>query len=137
MRDNIVLGKGMNGTYYYPFEGETEVDGVIFGEIEYRNVIENGYLQLILTGGLIHLVLFLMLTIPAVFIGLFKSENQFSKACAIFIFLKLIDMLIFGLPMLTVHYILIWISIGICYSDEFLRKKDDEFTEVFQKIGLL
>jgi len=107
MNDNLILGKGMNGTYYYPFEGETEVDGVIFGEVEYRNVIENGYLQLMLSGGVMHVVLFLLLCIPAIYKGIFRSSNQFSKACAIFIFLKLINMLIYGLPMLTVHYILI------------------------------
>jgi hypothetical protein len=137
MNDNLILGKGMNGTYYYPFEGETEVDGVIFGEVEYRNVIENGYLQLMLSGGVIHVVLFLLLCIPAIYNGIFRSSNQFSKACAIFIFLKLIDMLIYGLPMLTVHYILIWISIGICFSSEFAKTKDEDIKDVFRKLGLI
>ena len=115
MVDNMVLGKGMNSIYYAPMP-EMAIDGIIIDPVEYRNIVENGYLQLLLTGGFIHIFLFLLVLLPAAFLGIFKSSNQFTKACGVLIFLWLIDMFVYGLPRLSIHYILIWICVGICYT---------------------
>jgi hypothetical protein len=131
------FGKGMNGTYYYPME-ETEMeDGVVFSDVVYRNVIENGYLQLLLTGGVINIVLFVALLLPGAFIGFFKSNNQFSKSCGIIVFLWLIDMFIYGMPELSVHYLLVWISVGVCYTPDIIKKSDRQLIQEFDeyKIG--
>lgn len=136
LKDNMVFGTGMNGTYYCPM-WEGEIDGEIFGATQYRNLIENGYLQLILTGGIVHIVLFLLVLLPAAIRGIFMSSNQFSKACGIVIFLRLIDMLFYGLPTLTLSYILIWICVGICYKTSITRMTDDEMRIEFKKVRLL
>jgi hypothetical protein len=137
MKGNILLGKGMNGTYFYPFYGTFEVDGVTFEEVDFRNIIENGYLQLMLTGGVLHVVLFLLILLPAALKGMFMSSNQFTKACGVLIFLRLLDMILFGLPTLSLPYILVWICVGICYKPSIRRLKDDEILTEFEKIGLL
>ena len=109
-----IFGKGYNGKYFCPNVGDvTDVTGM-----GYRDIIETGYLQIILTSGLIGLGLLVLILVPAVFLGLFKSKNVLSKAAAIWIFLWIIyEYPTVGVAF-TMHYILVWISVGICYSSK-------------------
>jgi len=132
---SMVFGKGMDGTYYCPIEGEVTSDGVVISDVTFRNVIENGYLQLLLKGGIVYIVLFLLVLIPAAFYGIFRSSNQFTRACGFMVFLWLIDMLIYGLPTLCLHYIIVWICVGFCYKKSIRNKTDGEIQEEFQKIN--
>jgi hypothetical protein len=136
MEDHMVFGKGMNGTYYYPMEETEQDDGIIYPEEEYRNNIENGYLQLLLTGGIVHVVLFLLILLPAAINGIFRSQNQFSMAAGVMVLLWLIDMCIYGLPTLSFHYILVWICVGICYKTSIRNKTNDEIRSEFQELNL-
>jgi len=136
LKDDMTFGNGMNGTYYCPMI-DSELDGATFGAVEYRNIIENGYLQLLLTGGIVHIVLFLLILMPAAFLGLFMSSNQFAKACGMLIFLRLIYMFLFGLPVINLAYILVWISVGVCYKRSIRRMTNDEVKDEFLKIELL
>ncbi len=112
MQNNMWWGRGMDGTYYCPLVTEdTNVDAV-----EYRDLIECGYLQVILKGGYINLFLFLAVMVPALFLGLFDSRNVFTKACGVIIVLWLIDMGPYGIPSMSVKYILVWICVGVCYN---------------------
>ncbi len=133
MSDNLLFGKGLKGTYYFPMP-ELEIDGLVYGEVEYRNIIENGYLQLLLTGGIIHILLFILILLPAAILGLFFSNNQFSQACGIIIFLWLLDMVIYGLPRLSLNYIVVWISVGICYMQSIRKLNNQEIMSEFEKI---
>lgn len=137
MNDFMLFGKGMNGTYYYPIKEQEQDNDVSFSEVEYRSSIENGYLQLLLNGGIIYIVLFIMVMIPAAFNGIFRSSNQFTKACGITILLWLVDMFIFGLPTLSLHYIIIWICIGFCYKKSIRDKTDKDIKIEFNKISVL
>src|SRR5690606_40977898 len=82
----------------------------------FRHVIETGYLQMILKGGIIGVCLFLLITIPAIFLGLFQSKNILSKAAAIWIIMALLNSYPTIITGFTFKYLLVWISIGICYS---------------------
>lgn len=134
MEDHMVFGKGMKGEYYSPSGGELEDEGVVFISQDYRNGIENGYLQLFLNGGIIYDVLFLLVTLPAAIIGFFYSKNQFVKSFAIIIFLWLIDMTIYGVPRLLLEYILVWIGVGVCYKKSLRQLTNTEVAEAFKKI---
>lgn len=134
MDDYMYIGKGLQGTYYYPNGGELEDEGVVFSEVEYRDIIEVGYLQLYLTGGVVYVALFLLIMLPAAVIGVFKSSNLFSKACGIIIFLWLVDMVVYGLPILSFHYVFVWICVGICYKKSFRDKTDEEIRSEFQSL---
>lgn len=136
MRDNMTFGKGMNGDYYFPIE-EQQIDDVTFSEEEYRTVIENGYLQLMLTGGIVHIILFVMVLFPAALLGIFRSTNQFTMAAGILIFLWLLDMFIYGLPSLNLHYIFVWICVGICYKSSLRNMTNDQIKVEFQNAGLI
>ena len=111
MSNDWLIGKGMNGTYYCPIRSDESQEVT-----DYRDVIECGYLQIVLKGGVINLILYLIIFIPAIYLGFFKSRNGLCKALALIIFLWLIDMFPFGLPVLALRYLLVWIAVGVCYS---------------------
>lgn len=116
-----ITGKGIDGTYFCPGVEED------VGKISiYRRVIETGYLQVILNGGLISWLLFLLMAIPAIFKGLFRSSNILSKASGIWIFLFLLFMYPGTMTFFSLYYMLVWISIGICFSNEIRNMTDDE-----------
>jgi len=120
-----IIGKGINGKYYCPMWDEiTGIPSI------YRDVIETGYLQVILNGGIVSLGLFSLIAIPAILKGFFSSRNILSKAAALWIFL----FLIFSYPgtptSFSLFYILVWISIGICYSNEYRSMSDDSIKEL-------
>lgn len=118
-----IAGKGIEGYYYCP-TGATE-DG-------YRNIIETDYLQIILKGGFISLGLLLLIAIPAIFMGFFYSKNILSKAAAAWILLFLIDSYPANVSTFSLNYLLVWISIGICYSKEIRNLQEDTVKEYFQ-----
>jgi hypothetical protein len=114
-----LIGRGLNGEYFCP--GVTEGIGKI---TIYRKVIETGYLQVILNGGLISLVLMLLIAIPAMFKGIFFSKNILGKAAGIWIFLFLLFMYPGTPTIFSLNYMLVWISISICYSEKIRNMSD-------------
>ena len=135
MRNNMTFGKGMSGTYYFPIE-EDVLEDVTESATVYRHIIENGYLQLLLTGGIVQIVLIILVLLPAAILGIFKSSNQFTMACGVAIFLWILDMFIYGLPRLSLHYILIWICVGICYKTSIRIMTNEEIEAEFSKANL-
>jgi len=125
-----IIGRGVNGVYFCPGVMDEENKISI-----YRKVIETGYLQVILKGGIISLVLFLLIALPAMFLGILRSGNILSKAAGIWIFLFLIFMYPGSLAIFSFHYILVWISIGICYSDKIRNMSDDELKELLSPVA--
>ncbi len=114
-----LVGKGINGQYYCPVieNGSLTV---------YRGVIETGYLQIILKGGVVSLGLLLLIAIPAMIKGIFFSKNMFSKAAGIWILLFLIDLYPATPTTFSMNYILVWLSIGICYSKDIRNMEESE-----------
>jgi hypothetical protein len=104
-----IIGKGINGQYFCPDIDEDSISG-------YRRIIETGYLQIILNGGIISLVLILLITIPAIFKGLFYSRNILSKAAGAWVFLWVIYLYPATMQGFTLYYAVFWMAIGICYS---------------------
>lgn len=121
-----IIGKGMDGKYFCPGIGE----GINNVSI-YRRGIETDYLTIILKGGIISLGLMILIVIPAIIKGLFQSKNLISKAAAIWIFFYLIDLYPSPVTAFSLNYLLVWISVGICYSKELRNLSDDKIKEVF------
>lgn len=114
-----IIGKGINGEYYCPI-----VDNVN-DPSGYRQNIETGYLQMILKGGIVNVALLLLILVPAAFKGIFKSKNILSKAAGMWILLWIIyEYPIIGVGF-SMHYILVWISVGICYSKKISKLSDN------------
>lgn len=118
-----IIGKGINGQYYSP--------GIDLGNTSgYRGMIETDYLNIILKGGIISLVLLFMIVIPAIIKGLFYSKNLLSKAAAFWIILWLMELYPANVNSFSLNHLLVWISIGICYSKEIRNRSDSYVSEV-------
>lgn len=104
---DLIIGRGFIGEYYCPGVDPNK---------DTRFLIEGGYLQTILKGGVVSLVLFLFIAIPAAYLGIIRSKNILSKASGTIVLLWLIDMFPWGMPAINIRYILVWTCIGICYS---------------------
>ncbi|MFC1497530.1 hypothetical protein ACFLS1_03530 [Verrucomicrobiota bacterium] len=83
-----------------------------------RGGIEIGYLQLILKGGLIMLVLFVALTLFGVTRGMTHFRQPFCGACVVMIVTRLLVMIPFGLPFVHPDYLLFWLCVGACLNHE-------------------
>ncbi len=119
-----IFGRGLNGQYFCP---DIEPDQ----ETNYRNVIETGYLQIILKGGIIQLILFLLISIPAIFLGLFKTKNLLSKVAAIWLLIHLITLYL-TINSFNLQYLLVWISIGIAFSKPIRNCSNNEIKMYFR-----
>ncbi len=117
-RQEWMLGKGMNGKYFCPL-----VMNIADKSYE-RGVIETGYLQIVLKGGYISLILLLCILIPGVFKGFFDSKNMFCKAAAMFIVLWIVSLYPSVPNNFSMNYLFLWIAVGICYSEK-LRELPD------------
>lgn len=120
-----IFGKGLNGEYYCPVINPENGTFTVN-----RGVIETGYLQIILKGGVLSLGLLLLIAIPAIFRGLFHSKNFLSKAAGIWILLFLIDLYPATPTTFSMNYLLVWISIGICYSKTIRETPDSTIIEI-------
>jgi len=117
-RQEWMLGKGMNGKYFCP---------IVMNQADKsyeRGVIETGYLQIVLKGGYISLILLLCMLVPAVFKGFFDSKNMFCKAAAMFIVLWMVSLYPSVPNNFSMNYLFLWIAVGICYSEK-LRQLPD------------
>lgn len=131
---DLVIGRGFSGEYYCP-----GVDKDDSGETsDYRKNIECAYLQWILNGGIIYLLLYITLFLYAIYKG-FKARNQLLKGFACIMIVQLIDMLPFGLHAFNMKTFFVWMSVSICLDERLLRMNDYEIKAIFfkNKIKLL
>ena len=117
-----IIGKGMDGEYFCPGIDPDNVTG-------YRRTIETDYLQLVLKGGLVSVIIFLLITIPAIVKGLFFSRNLLTKAAACWIIWALLNMYPATINTFTLQYILLWISVAICFSPFIRNIEEEDLTE--------
>jgi len=79
------------------------------------------------------LLLFIMISVPALIKGLFHSNNLLIKAAGIWILLFYLYAYPGTPTIFSLNYILVWISIGACYSQELRYLTDDEIFKWFRE----
>lgn len=121
-----IFGRGIYGEFNGGVLAANEGTGMRYG-------IENGYLNIILKGGGVWLVLLILLSLKSVYLGIFKSNNKLCKGLAFVILVYYIDMIGFGVATISLGYIMVFIAISICCNKQF-RKLTDE--DLMYKIGL-
>lgn len=114
-----IFGRGLFGEFDAGLLNNNENTGL-------RDAIENGYLQHILKGGWIWLGLFILISIRSIYQGLFQSNNIFVKGCALLLLLYFLDMIGFGVPVPSLKYILVFLSISVCSSRRWRNYTDNE-----------
>ncbi len=110
-----IFGRGIQGRVYRSIFAEGTLD-----------IIEQGFLTILLRGGLLYLVPFILIFIRASWLGFFRSNNDLVKALAILVFLHLALMFLYNLPDYSTYYIFIWISISACFSKRMRAYSNDD-----------
>lgn len=123
-----IIGKGLTGKYFCPDIEKNQ-------PTNYRFLIETGYLQIILKGGILSLGLLMLIVIPASIKGLFLSRNMLGKAAAIWILLFIIKLYPTHSVSFDLNYLLVWISVGICFSPTILKMTDKELKLKFELLS--
>lgn len=114
-----IFGRGWFGRYYDP----------IFSV--FRSSIETGYLALILRGGFLYLIPYVVILGITFFSGYIKSKNLFCKSLAIMCLMQLISLYPYGWPAFDFFHFFLWLGVWICNIKTF-REMDDN--QVFIKI---
>lgn len=108
------------------------IDGTIlrsFSEYNESSTIENGFLTMLLRGGLVYSIPYLLILLRASYLGFFRSKNDLVKALASFILIQVIMMFSFGLPDFSSRYIFIWISVSVCFTPVMRNRSNDEISQ--------
>jgi len=122
-----LIGRGMSGKVAAPIgiEDDDDISGL-------RDGIETDYLNIILKGGLVQLILLLMVAIPAMINLFFNSSNLLSKAFGFWILLWLASLYPSTVTTFTLNYILVWIAIGIGFSQKTRNIQNAELMRYFK-----
>lgn len=115
-----IFGRGLDGTVLRSFITLNQYTSV-----------ENGFLTLLMKGGLVYTIPFLLLLLRAIYLGFIRSNNDLAKALASYLLLYFIMLAYFNLPDYSVHYVFVWVSVSACFSTELRNKGNDEVREVF------
>ena len=114
---DIIIGRGIRGGH--------ECIGVDESGDGIRYAVENGYLQMMLKGGVIYILLILATHITAIKKA-WSSKNQLCQASVIIIAVQLFDMLPFGLHAASAKTFIIWMCVSICLCPALCNKSDEE-----------
>lgn len=124
-----LIGKGMSGLTPTPNLDLEENN--VKGKAGYRDGIETDYLNIILKGGIVSLILLLVIVIPAIIKGFFYSKNSLSRGAASWIFLWVIYLYPTAVTTFTLHFVLVWLCVALCYSKETRMVPDEYLKEYF------
>jgi hypothetical protein len=113
-----IFGRGLHGSYYC----------ILFDEsfVNYRDGIETGYLNIILKGGILSLLMFLYFLLNSAYLGFFKSNNTLTKAMSLYLFAHVIYLQPFGIPSFSLEYLIVWICVLYCQSEVWRNKSDED-----------
>lgn len=119
---DMLLGRGIRGAY--ECQG---IDGDGYNNM--RQAVENGYLQLMLKGGIVYIIAYVTIFITAIRQA-WSSKNQLSKASIFILIIQLVDMLPFGLHAVNLKTFMIWMCVSICLCPSICDKTDDELIDL-------
>ncbi|GGZ89286.1 hypothetical protein [Algibacter mikhailovii] len=137
--DDLLFGRGSLGKYYSDFFARTrrywEAMGRVGwpGDVPDRISVEVGYLQMILKGGFVMLILNVLIYFKAIYLAIFKSNNWFIRRLGYFILIITILTIIELRPTFTPLFIILWMAIGTVLKKDY-RDMDD--VEINNLIGL-
>lgn len=119
-----IFGRGALGTYYDPSSLFEMIDGN-------RTEIETGYLNMILKGGIIYLVLYVLVLLKAFYKGYFKTNNDLTKAFACMCLITCIELIPYGIQSFNLKYLSIWLGVGLCLNRQVRQMTNKEIKESF------
>lgn len=127
-----VFGKGILGSYYSVTMEMAAVNGY---DVDSKNRIgiETGFLQYILKGGLLYLILYMIIMIIAIFRALKFANNDFLKIVAFMLVGRFFISTISEYPAFDLKNIIFWILMGLCLSDKYLKLSNSDIYALIYK----
>lgn len=108
---DYILGRGYLGTYYSPYFKDWLGDG---GDSSQRFSVEVGFLQIILKGGILFLLITLFVFMKSIYFGIMNFKpNNFHFLIATWLLIEFAMLSVENFPSFGVHFFFIWVSIGI------------------------
>jgi len=123
----LLTGRGSMGKYYSPYFAMVKELG-LHGDSPTRSMNEVGYLHIILKGGFVLMFLYLLILIPAAYLGVFKSNNIIAKMSGYYIISYLILWLVSYHPIYSAEFILLWMAAGTAMSKSAREINDNEIS---------
>ena len=107
-----IFGRGWFGQY---FESLTNL---------YRTGIETGFLTMILRGGLLYLLPYLLLLSISFVKGVFFSHNLLCKSLGLICLMQIISLYPFGWPAFNFFHFTVWMGVWLCNTKRFRMYND-------------
>jgi hypothetical protein len=130
---------GVFGDFFSDFSSTTDwifgrgLLGNVLRSLNYEegiaDTIENGFLTVLLKGGLLYLIPLLLILLRASFLGFFRSNNDLTKAMASVILIYVMMMAFFNLPNFGTQYILVWIFASACFTQKIRYYSNEEVSQ--------
>jgi hypothetical protein len=120
MNNAFKFGKGINGGYA----------SEVFETLN-RNIVEVGFLQILLKSGIVGFVLYMSIIFSAIFLGLAKSQNNFMKLLALILVGYVLMFFIENTLAFDLLNISTWFIVGMCHSDKLRALNDQEIKILF------
>lgn len=122
----LLFGRGALGTYYDPGFAHDGMTG-------HRDVIETGYLNHILKGGVFYLFVYVYVLLKSWYLGYYKSNNVLSKVFSVNALINCISLIPHGVPHFNLAYCFLWIGVGVCLNSKVRRMSDVEIQNYLWK----
>lgn len=120
----LIIGKGLNGRYFFPILEDDYLNG-------WRYVIETGFYNLVLKGGYLLAISYVLLLVIPAYKGLFNSNNLFCKAGGLYILYNLISLWPFGILAFRIDFFFLWMMIVCCMNKEVRVMTNDQIKKTF------
>lgn len=120
--DVLLFGKGLNAGY----------DSPSFHTYR-REVVEVGFLQILMKTGIVGFILYFSVIVVAIFKSIGRSNNLFLKALGFLLTGYIIMLFIENQLAYNLFNICIWLVVGMCYSPVLRDLNDKEIGVLFHK----
>jgi hypothetical protein len=133
-----IYGRGSLGTYFSEFFAGTRRYYEAMGNMGWRGdspiriTTEVGYLQMILKGGFILLILNVLIALYSIYLALFNSKNKFVKRLGYYILILSILSLVSFRSAFTPMFIIFWTAIGTVLNKNYRAMNDEEINKLIK-----
>ena len=120
-----IYGRGATGTYY-------DANATFGDQTGTRTEIETGFLNMILKGGIIYLLIYVVVLGYTAYKGIYKSNNVFVRSFGIIIAISLIELIPYGIPTWNLKFFSIWLGVAICLNPQLRAMTNQEIKVHFR-----
>ena len=109
-----IFGKGVSGGYY---------DGDF---CSLRPGIENGIRHMLLKGGVLYLIPYIIIGLKAVYLALRKGRSLFIRMLGLYVLICICFLYVWGTPSFSFLHFCMWVSIVWIYNPQIRRMTDEQ-----------